>query len=84
MDPIGSNPFLNPTQLFSQPQSARQSEAGHLDSKASTQVGPDPVKETGPVSDYSKLFDDDALLKLQQNLESIAEMADSALKTIDR
>ena len=83
MDQINSNSYYNPARLF-QNQAAPQQKAGSPaigSSSASEMIN--GRKEQSPVSDFSTMFDDDALLKLQSNLEAIAQMAEKSLKQID-
>jgi len=46
----------------------------------SNQVSPQAVSKVEKVETFSKLFDDSELERLQKNLESIAGLAESALK----
>lgn len=84
MDQINSNPHFNTSRLYQNYQSQ---------TKPST---PAPAEDLGKAAelsassrsqatdgDYSTMFDDDALLKLQSNLEAIAQMAEQSLKQID-
>lgn len=82
MDQINSNPYFNSAQLY-QNQQAQQKPTPPVENSArSTESGrTDSPPAQG--SDYSNLFDDDALLKLQSNLEAIAQMAEQSLKQID-
>ncbi|MDQ8203919.1 hypothetical protein [Pelagicoccus sp. SDUM812003] len=81
MDRIGSNPYLNTTRLYQQSLQQRQethqsqSNASKIETSAATQ-------KTDP-SGFSSMFGDNELLKLQGNLEAIAQMAEHALKRFD-
>lgn len=84
MDQINSNPHFNTSRLYqsyqSQPKPATPATAAGV-SKA-TEL-PSSTQSHKANNDYSTLFDDDALLKLQSNLEAIAQMAEQSLKRID-
>ncbi|MDQ8179727.1 hypothetical protein [Pelagicoccus sp. SDUM812005] len=81
MDPINSNPFFNSARFY-QNQPAQQKPTPSVDPAAAAEsqsIKPTPAAD----SEYTNLFDDDALLKLQSNLEAIAQMAEQSLKRID-
>ncbi|MCH6254950.1 hypothetical protein MLD52_00200 [Puniceicoccaceae bacterium K14] len=82
MDSINSNPYLNPSriaQTYQKPEASPQvgKTSEHLGTKTLSQ---DAVSKTQPVETFSNLFGDDELERLQNNLESIANLAESALK----
>ncbi len=82
MDPINSNPFFNSARLYQNHQAQQKPNPSIANSPAAAEV--DRSTSTPPAGgDYSTLFDDDALLKLQGNLEAIAQMAELSLKQID-
>jgi|GEM_PF-2009034 len=53
--------------------------SAHLNIK---EVSPQAVTKVEKVETFAKLFDDNELERLQQNLESIASMAETALKQV--
>lgn len=82
MDQINSNPYFNSARLY-QNQHATPKTNSQVD--PSSHAAPIQPQSTGkPASnDFSSMFDDDALLKLQGNLEAIAQMAEQSLKRIE-
>lgn len=80
MDRIGSNPYFNPTQLYQKSASAQrppqEAKLNQVDSTSSSQP------QAGE-KQFSDMFGDNELLKLQSNLEAIAQMAENALKRFD-
>lgn len=81
MEQINSNPTFNNARLFQQSQTASNPIENHRSANVSKSEAPNNGPDSG---DYSTMFDDDALLKLQSNLEAIAQMAEKSLKQIDR
>ncbi|EDY80805.1 hypothetical protein VDG1235_422 [Verrucomicrobiia bacterium DG1235] len=82
MDQINSNPFFNAARLY-QNQQAPQKTGNPVDAASkAAEIRPAAIEQ--PVAnDFSTMFDDDSLLKLQSNLEAIAQMAEQSLKQID-
>lgn len=82
MNSINSNPYFNPSriaQAYQKPENAPQ--VGKSSEKLeSNLVSNQAVSKTEKVETFSNLFDDSDLERLQNNLESIANLADSALK----
>lgn len=82
MDQINSNPYFNSARIYQNHQTQQKPSTPVQNTAAATEANrAAPEKAAG--SDYSTLFDDDALLKLQSNLEAIAQMAEQSLKQID-
>ncbi len=82
MDPINSNPFFNSARLYQNQQAQQKPNPSVANSPATAEVNK-TTSAPPAADDYSTLFDDDALLKLQGNLEAIAQMAELSLKQID-
>ncbi|MDQ8187835.1 hypothetical protein [Pelagicoccus sp. SDUM812002] len=82
MDPINSNPFFNSARLY-QNRPAQQNPNPSVNNATSAASTPPSTGAAGKSEELSNLFDDDALLKLQSNLEAIAQMAEQSLKQID-
>ncbi|MBD5778106.1 hypothetical protein IEN85_01180 [Pelagicoccus sp. NFK12] len=82
MDPINSNPFFNSARLY-QNQQPQQKPNPSVDNAFATSELRNSQTPPAENAAYSNLFDDDALLKLQSNLEAIAQMAEQSLKRID-
>ncbi len=82
MDPINSNPFFNSARLY-QNRPAQQTPPPSVDNANPAAETGRNTAVSGSESEFSTLFDDDALLKLQSNLEAIAQMAEQSLKKID-
>lgn len=78
MDQINSNPYFNSAQVYK----AQQNPANSSQSISKPASKVEPERET--VGDFSQMFDDDALMKLQGNLEAIAQMAEKSLRQIDK
>ena len=81
MESIGSNPHLNPTHLSpqSQPKPAKPEQESPTAKSSIDAI--DGQQPSG--SDFSSVFGDDELSRLQNNLERIASLAESALQRID-
>lgn len=82
MDPINSNSYLNSARLFQNQQAQQKPTPPVENASAPLQINRVDTNSNAS-NDYSNLFDDDALLKLQGNLEAIAQMAEQSLKQID-
>ncbi|MBK1877397.1 hypothetical protein [Pelagicoccus mobilis] len=82
MDPIESNPFFNSARLY-QNQVASQKPSAPAEGSTTPSSSIDANNRSAAPADFSNMFDDDALLKLQGNLEAIAQMAEKSLKQID-
>ncbi len=82
MDQINSNPYFNSAHLY-QNQQAQQKANPSVERSIPSAESSRTESSSAQESDYSNLFDDDALLKLQSNLEAIAQMAEQSLKQID-
>lgn len=76
MDQISSHSSYNLSQLYQ-----RSSQSASRPT-ANTSI---PTQESALAnnSDFASMFSDDSLLKLQSNLEAIANMAERSLKQID-
>ncbi len=81
MDSINSNPPFNPARInsiYSIQNSAHSAKpSSHVSSQA---MQPQAVTKIEKVETFSKMFDDQELDRLQKNLESIAFLAETALK----
>lgn len=89
MEKIGSNPYLN---VYSNPYQRAAAQAPQSQIEPSPTSTPRPLaaeslrdspQPAGKVQSYSNMFEDDALLKLQSNLQAVSDFAEKALKRID-
>lgn len=82
MDQINSNPFFNQARLYQNQATTQQAgSSASRPAQSPSQADSKPVQADS--ANFSGMFDDDALLKLQSNLEAIAQMAEKSLKRID-
>ena len=81
MDRIGSNPYLNTTKLYQQ--SLQQRQATQQSQVSDPKINPTGDESSSSSNGFSSMFGDNELLKLQGNLEAIAQMAEHALKRFD-
>lgn len=82
MDSINSNPYFNPSRLAQTYQKAgnpAQVSKSSNPIEASSSAN-NAASSTQKVETFSTLFDDSELERLQNNLESIANLAETALK----
>lgn len=82
MDKITSNPYFNPAQLYQQ-HKVQQPPPQAAEKQETPAVAPVEAGSKGQGGNFSNMFRDDDLMKLQDNLEAIAKMAESALKRFD-
>lgn len=80
MDQINSNPSLHYAKLYQQLNSPAAKPQAFAPSEATTPAQSKPVEKP---TDYSSMFADDQLAKLQHNLEAISNFAETALKRFD-
>ncbi|MBC2604985.1 hypothetical protein [Pelagicoccus albus] len=78
MDQINTNASFNTARLYQNHQLQQKP-----DSTSPVQSSPQNREQQVESKDFSSMFDDNALLKLQGNLEAIAQMAEQSLKKID-
>lgn len=81
MDQINSNPYFDSARLY-QAKAAPQTQSSQAQPGVRSELV-SRAPQTEKAADFSNMFDDDALLKLQGNLEAIAQMAEKSLKQID-
>jgi len=82
MDQINSNPFSDTARLYPNT-AAPQKQSGPAATSTNQNHAISSNRVNTADTDFSSLFDDDALLKLQGNLEAIALMAEKSLQQID-
>lgn len=81
MDKISSNPAFNYAQLYQQNVARKSTTAAETRNVAPTeQTATAQASEPRLANDFSSMFGDDELAKLQRNLEAIAQLADRALQ----
>lgn len=81
MEKISSNPYFNPAQIYQHPKVRMQALRQQMTQTTEVEKT-ESAKPTPP--DYSSLFGDEELSKLQANLEAISKLAENALKRIDK
>lgn len=78
MDQINSNSYLNTARLYQGPATPREPAKLSPEPPLSR-----PAQATPQEAAFSGMFEDDALLQLQKNLEAIGRMAEQTLKRIE-
>ena len=81
MDSLNPNPHFNPARInsiYQSQQSAKQTKpSSHMKAE---ELQPRAIAKVEKVETFSTMFDDNELERLQTNLESIASLAERALK----
>lgn len=79
MDQINSNPHYSYAQLYQQLNGTQSKPIAQAAQQAETPA----IKAAAQNSNFSSMFADDELAKLQHNLEAVSSLAEKALKKIE-
>ena len=79
MDSIHSNPYFNPAHLYNQHQ-ASGSKANQI--AQGNRIASQEIEPSSKPAPYFNMFDDKELARLQDNLESIADLTGKALESL--